>query len=500
MPRIDVAALANPLSENDPCGPDLDSQGDEDFLNFVTIAEGLLPSEFFRDGAPFDVSAIDADGQLSRMAPLLGRTRDIRLLSLLARFLVLDRDLARFAGVIEAISRLLETYWDEVHPRAERDSFSLRAAAIATLNEPTVCIPLQYMPLCEDRRFGIITFRTRMYAVGEAKPREGETAPALQAILQALQESDRSHFDATRGLIAKLAASLRRIHSLFSEHCGFDKAPRLDKITETAAGILALLDEAVPTEDQIKLAASGGAAQTSVSGSIRNAFGARLALEAVIEYFRRREPSSPVLPLVAQARELQGKTFVEVMQTLLPTQADDAAYSIGDQQVFALPLQRLAAIMPAIDNYAVEERNADTCFERVAPASAAAPPASSQDALATLVLATSAGEVPPSDEGAEVAAARVAGESSTADENASVMSMAAGAAMAAIENLQFSAATRKEAIFLLDEVVRYLRAAEPSSPIPWLIERAKALADRDFISVLASVLPDDALRSPGSGR
>ncbi|MGH6811877.1 MAG: hypothetical protein ACREDM_05845 [Methylocella sp.] len=52
MPRIDVAALANPVSENDPCGPDLDGLGDVDFLNFVTLAEGLLPSEFFTDGAP----------------------------------------------------------------------------------------------------------------------------------------------------------------------------------------------------------------------------------------------------------------------------------------------------------------------------------------------------------------------------------------------------------------------------------------------------------------
>jgi len=36
MPRIDFAALANLLSENDPCGPGLDSRGDIDFLNFLT--------------------------------------------------------------------------------------------------------------------------------------------------------------------------------------------------------------------------------------------------------------------------------------------------------------------------------------------------------------------------------------------------------------------------------------------------------------------------------
>ena len=103
MPRIDFSALSSPLTENDPCGPDLDMRGDEDYQNFVTIAEGLLPSEYFRDGAPFDASAINVDGQIARMAPFLGRTRDIRLLSLLARFLVLDRDLAGFVAVIEAI-------------------------------------------------------------------------------------------------------------------------------------------------------------------------------------------------------------------------------------------------------------------------------------------------------------------------------------------------------------------------------------------------------------
>jgi type VI secretion system protein ImpA len=291
MPRIDFAALAGPLSENDPCGPDLDSLGDEDFLNFVTITEGLLPTEFFRDGAPFDVSAIDVDGQIARMIPLLGRTRDIRLLGLLARFFVLERDFAGFAASVEAIGRLLELYWDTVHPRAEGELLAMRAAAIATLNEPTVYIPLQYMPLCEDRKVGIISYRSRIYAVGEAKPREGETALALPVILQALRECAPDHINTTRDLIATLAASLKQIHSLFVEHCGSGRAPSLDKIAATVAGITMLLDEAVPREDQINVAASGGAEHTSASGSIQNAFRARLALDVVIEYFRHRAGS-----------------------------------------------------------------------------------------------------------------------------------------------------------------------------------------------------------------
>jgi type VI secretion system protein ImpA len=481
MPRIDFTALANPLSENDPCGPDLDMRGDEDYQNFVTIAEGLLPSEFFRDGAPFDASAINVDGQIARMAPFLGRTRDIRLLSLLARFLVLDRDLAGFVAVIEAIGRLLEVYWDKVHPTAERESLSMRAAAIATLNEPTVCIPLQYMPLCEDRRFGVITFRTRMYAKGEAKPKEGDTTPAYPSILQALRECATNHFDATRNLIARLAASLARIHSLFAEHCGFDKAPGLDKITATVAGMMALLDEAVPSEDQKKIAASGGIDRTGTSGLIRNAFGVHMALQAVIEYFTHHEPSSPALPLIVQARELQGKTFVEVMQTLLPSQAGNAAFSIGDPKVFTLPLERLAAIMPSIDNYALEQGSTGSCPGGVAPVSdaPAPPPVFNQDAAAALAR--------NENEGAEFAPSRAADEAPANDESTF-------AAMPAAGRLLFAAATRQQAISVLNEVMQYLRTAEPSSPIPWLIDRAKALADRDFLSVLASVLPEDALR------
>jgi type VI secretion system protein ImpA len=485
MARIDFAALANPLSENDPCGPDLDMRGDEDYLNFVTIAEGILPSEFFTDGAPFDASTIDVDGQIARMAPFLGRTRDIRLLSLLARFLVLDRNLAGFVAVIEAMGRLLEFYWDKVHPSAEREGLPMRAAAIATLNEPTVCIPLQYMRLCEDRRFGVITLRTRMYAKGEAKPREGDTTPAYPSIIQALRECATDHFDATRNLIARLAASLARIHSLFAEHCGFDKTPGLDKITATVAGMMTLLDEAVPTEDQKKIAASGGIDQTG-TGLIRDAFGVHMALQAVIEYFTRHEPSSPALPLIAQARELQGKTFVEVMQTLLPSKAGDAAYSIGDPKVFALPLERLAAIMPSIDNYALEQGSTDSCPEGVAPVSdaPAPPPALNQDASEALAR--------NEDEGAEFAPSHAADEALAKDESA-FAATADSPTIQATGRLHFAAATRQEAISILNEVIQYLHSAEPSSPIPWLIDRAKELADRDFLSVLSSILPEDAL-------
>jgi type VI secretion system protein ImpA len=57
------------------------------------------------------------------------------------------------------------------------------------------------------------------------------------------------------------------------------------------------------------------------------------------------------------------------------------------------------------------------------------------------------------------------------------------------------AATRQQALALLDQVAAYYRAAEPTSPVPVLIERARSLAGRDFMSLLKDFLPEAALRT-----
>jgi type VI secretion system protein ImpA len=48
----------------------------------------------------------------------------------------------------------------------------------------------------------------------------------------------------------------------------------------------------------------------------------------------------------------------------------------------------------------------------------------------------------------------------------------------------------------------HFRNAEPSSPIPFLADRARDLALRDFLSILSALLPEDALKTinPGGGR
>lgn len=50
--------------------------------------------------------------------------------------------------------------------------------------------------------------------------------------------------------------------------------------------------------------------------------------------------------------------------------------------------------------------------------------------------------------------------------------------------------TRADAVRLLDLVSRYYQRYEPSSPLPLLIERARRLADKNFLDIIRDLAPD----------
>jgi type VI secretion system protein ImpA len=55
------------------------------------------------------------------------------------------------------------------------------------------------------------------------------------------------------------------------------------------------------------------------------------------------------------------------------------------------------------------------------------------------------------------------------------------------------ASSRPEALALIDRVAAHLRVVEPSSPIPYLLDRGKTLASRDFLTLLRDLLPEHAI-------
>ena len=61
------------------------------------------------------------------------------------------------------------------------------------------------------------------------------------------------------------------------------------------------------------------------------------------------------------------------------------------------------------------------------------------------------------------------------------------------------AESRAQACALIEGVAAHRRSGEPSNPAPYLLERARALATRDFLSLLGEVFPSDDLSSMKAG-
>jgi len=443
-----VARLCTPISEADPCGPDLDHEGDADYLNFFAQVDGVLPTSFFspEDGKPFDPSTIDVDGQLAAMRPLMARTRDIRLIAVQARLAILNRDLAGFAVTAAAIAELLDTFWDAVHPRPQAGSLDTRLSAIATLDMPTVVFPLQYAPFFEARRIGPVSFRRWLIATGEVKAREGDAEVTASAIAEALDEANAAVLVAARKHITLLNASVDRITKAFAANGSLGV---LKVLSALAGKMLAFIEPyaakhdlpAAGTPDGAEpLANKEGAAVKAAGPPPASIADATQALAAIADYYSRSEPSSPALPLVRQAHQLVGKSFFEIMRILVPSQVDKAAFQIGSEHVFDLPLDKLAglsevapAVMPSAPSMSSEGEAPAEPIETPAPAQAAQP--------------------------------------------------------------RYHVESRAQAIALLDLVQRYFRLSEPSSPVPMLCDRARALAERDFMGVLRDVLPKSALKN-----
>jgi type VI secretion system protein ImpA len=438
MATLDLATLTRPISETDPCGPDLDLDMDKDYMDFTATIETILPPGYMvvEQGTrmPFDQSErykIDFDTQFAKIGKLVSRTHDLRLLATIARMQALCRDLAGFETCIAAISTILSQFWEAVHPRDTGDRFEFRESVLGSLNDKSLILPaLQQVRLFSNKRYGAITYFRYLASTGVIKTATDKIdLSEMERILADEKETELPVLVATRDRLDGIQRSLTSIRTVF-----FDKSGRmlnfddlLALVEHMRAPLQAVIVKRDPTaggeaeapapEEEVADAGEASTPPAKVAGGIATPEAAVDALAAATDYFRRTEPSNPGLLLLWQAQALVGKSFVDAVQLLVPAQVQKAALRIGADTLFDLPIEKLAALAPKT------------------PVAAADKPT---------------GETP-----AEKPVAR----------------------------------TRREANALLEQVAAFYRTSEPSSAIPLLADRARTFSGKDFMALLAEVLP-----------
>ncbi|MBN9063559.1 MAG: hypothetical protein BGP06_01435 [Rhizobiales bacterium 65-9] len=513
MTPAEIKALAAPISDEEPCGPDLEMLGDADYMRFVARIDGVLPKSF----ASFDRGSIDFPAEFATLKALLGRSRDLRLIVFLAKLNILNRDLAAFVASTQAIEGLLDGQWERVQPELIDGDAILRIVSLQTLDDmPDAVMPLQSAPLFESRRFGKASFRSHLLAQGVIQARvatddsgKDEETPSQDALRNALAETDLAELVAMRDLASQLRQALARIEELVNEKSGQPGALKFDKLLPLAQDITAFLDGAVAARDPslalapVKTAESDAPSDDdgggpAVTGSVRTLEDATAALAAAAGYFSRAEPSSPALLLIGQAEALIGRPFFEAMQVLTPDYSSQSSFRIGRDIVLDLSLERLSAlsITTAEPDAETAEENGDVAEDdnsgwEETPAEEESPQGET-DETADAEGGGEADENPedaPADEDTSEPAAI---EQPADDEQQRDEPKAVGAP--AHTPTVFRAVNRQQAVALLNQVAAYFRAVEPSSPTPLLLEHAVSLVGRDFFGILRDVLPAAALR------
>lgn len=439
MAALDVAALARPLSADEPCGPDLDLEGDPDFMQAVARIEGLMPASYFtrdQEGRQqaFDRASIDFPAEIGIVTGLLGRSRDLRLLTLFTRLSALNRDLPGLASGVAAVAVLLKSNWADVNPRGEDGDFGLRSAVLQPLDDmAAVVLPLQHVPLAESRRYGSVSFRSVMVAEGEVTAPEGGETIDRAAIERVFAESDLDDLRAKRAAIATIVEAAGSIYATMVAEASFEEAVKLERLTVLAGRMAAQLDAVLVARDPnaavaAALTDSGAdapapgaatAAPSAVNAPVVTLADAAAALAGVAGYLAAFEPSNPAEILVRQAQSLVGKSFLDVMRILMPNHADDAKIGIGADRMIELSFAQLAALGEAPD----------------VPR-----------------------DTPEGEPGGTAATS-------------------------------YAVTSRRQAADLMQKAAIFYRAAEPSSPIPLLLDRAVATLERDFLGILKDVLP-----------
>jgi type VI secretion system protein ImpA len=331
----EMESLCDPISVQSPCGDDLeDSQllasfdGFRLFGQFTSAEEdgGEANGEHLQQrSAPPDWGEIK-----TKSVAALAQSKDLRILAHLGAAMIRTDGLTAYFDVLSTAARWLESYWDSVYPRIDEDAVLRRNALNCLADRVAVIQAVRKVPLISHPRFGTVSMRDLELASGQAPTATGEVRRPDDAQINAAFTA--SPIGSLAGLVDGFAGALDSAHRIASSmvsHAGVEAAPALEPLEaclKRAQDLIGKRIKAHPDGERAGAAAKSGngadktAGEQSLRplGTIQSREDAIRALDAIAQFFRQSEPSSPVPLIVERAKRLVSKDFLEVLADVAP--------------------------------------------------------------------------------------------------------------------------------------------------------------------------------------
>lgn len=324
------------LAERDSDGPSgANLEYDRVFTDLIIAAQ---PGEEKQAGTEFIAAEEPNYREVTEKAlAVLEQSHDLRAAVILALAQLRLNGIEGFAVPVGYIRGLLETWWDSCHPQLDPDDDNdptMRITVILGLADgETILRGLRLAPLAQSQAFGRLTLRDIAVSEGElAKPADMAVVPEAAAIAAAFKDTPadvlKARLDAARTALADVLA----INRVFDERTP-GEGPTLDPLIKTLKKMVGKLADAVGEPDEPVAEAeaagegapvSGGAAAArQAPGTIASSADVVAALDRIMEYYARYEPSSPLPILLNRARRLVGADFMTILQDIAPNGIDN---------------------------------------------------------------------------------------------------------------------------------------------------------------------------------
>jgi type VI secretion system protein ImpA len=342
---IDVEALLQPVTPDQPCGVNLDEVFDADFDQVRQLVAGSVGGEgMVVDPAAGD-GAREADwrGVRDRCLKLLTKTKDVRVVAYLTLALLKLDGLNGLRDGLKLLRQMLERYWDGVHPALDSEDNNdptQRLNAIASLSPAGTrgdvmrfSERLREVALCNSSRLGRYSLRDIAVATGQAQPADPD-APKLDPALidAAFVETNPDDLAALAAAAEEAGRYTAELNEYLAAQVGTERSPNLhgfqSALAEVHAQLKRHLSRRSDTADSAESAqtaadpsngngAARGAGQR-LTGEITSNRDVLAALEKISRYYEHNEKSSPVPLFVECAKRLVFKSFLDIYDTLTP--------------------------------------------------------------------------------------------------------------------------------------------------------------------------------------
>jgi len=352
MALIDVESLQQPVSDDQPSGEDLEY--DPLFLEMEQAMAGK-PEQTMGSSV---IEAEEPDWKLAQKnaLALLERTKDLRVCTSLAQAMLRNGGLEGLSEALSLTRSLTEQFWPSIYPELdEEDDFdpTARVNAIITLTTPASMLrPIEDAPLLSVPMLGSVCWAD---VKPEADQETAETSSEAQAIIN---HCELEQIQTQRDAVQLCVDSCKGIEQFVTEQVGASQAPSLEGLRDLLGKIYNQLDrwwaerggdqsaeEEIATDDDSdsnegsisgdpsshSVGRTGGAAPVgagSAPGVISSRDDVIAAIDRILKYYQQYEPSSPLPLLLMRAKRLATKSFIEILQDLIP-EGLERAHEIG---------------------------------------------------------------------------------------------------------------------------------------------------------------------------